>query len=202
MLHRCGMPGGALECCTRSDTPSRVGERHRGSPPVDRGLRASCNCFAGSQRRNDELCQFEAVGRYNCSGTIYYTDPKPDLRHYAAMIGAMEARAGYSASALAPNLFPQRPASAACSLSSPSSRRSSSCRQRPRRPAPVAAAAAAAGGPPPRPAAAGRGLVAAGPASPPPDYAAIDARPLNRLVYSLFRNRMAQAIGADSKLEG
>ena len=44
--------------------------------------------------------------------------------------------------------------------------------------------------------------MAAGPASPPPDYSAIDAQPLNRLVYTLFRKRMAQAIGADSQLEG
>lgn len=66
----------------------------------------------------------------------------------------------------------------------------------------MAAAAAAAGGPPQRPAAAAGGLVAAGPAAPPPSYAAIDAQPLNRLVYSLFRKRMAQAIGTDSQLEG
>ena len=46
------------------------------------------------------------------------------------------------------------------------------------------------------------GLVAAGPASSPPDYAAIDAQPLNRVVYGLFRQRMVQAVGNDSKLEG
>lgn len=46
------------------------------------------------------------------------------------------------------------------------------------------------------------GLVAAGPATPPPDYSKIDAQPLNRAVYGLFRRRMVQAIGSDSKLEG
>ena len=42
----------------------------------------------------------------------------------------------------------------------------------------------------------------AGPSTPPPNYAAIDAQPLNRAVYTLFRRRMAQAIGSDSQLEG
>ena len=47
------------------------------------------------------------------------------------------------------------------------------------------------------------GLVRAGPSDAPPDYTAIDARPLNKIVYSLFRRRMAQALGGrDSTLEG
>ncbi|KAL4428507.1 hypothetical protein ABPG75_002596 [Micractinium tetrahymenae] len=69
-----------------------------------------------------------------------------------------------------------------------------------RRPHPVVAASSGRGGqaaPPPPP-----GLVAAGPATPPPDYSAIDAQPLNRAVYGLFRRRMVQAIGSDSQLEG
>lgn len=67
-------------------------------------------------------------------------------------------------------------------------------RSRPRHsPPPPLAAAAAAGE---------DGLVAAGPPTPAPDYAAIDAQPLNRVVYGLFRRRMAAAIGADSPLEG
>lgn len=73
-------------------------------------------------------------------------------------------------------------------------------RQGCRRCRPAAAAAAAEGS-------AGRlplldGLAAAGPASPPPDYSAIDTQPLNRAVYSLFRGRMVQAIGSDSQQEG
>lgn len=65
--------------------------------------------------------------------------------------------------------------------------------QQQRRGHPRAASAA-----PPPPA----GLVAAGPATPPPDYSAIDAQPLNRVVYGMFRRRMAQAIGSDSSLDG
>jgi hypothetical protein len=46
------------------------------------------------------------------------------------------------------------------------------------------------------------GLVAAGPATPAPEYSTIDAQPLNRVVYGLFRRRMVQAIGSDSQLDG
>lgn len=46
------------------------------------------------------------------------------------------------------------------------------------------------------------GLVSAGPGDTPPDYTAIDAQPLNRVVYALFRARMVAAVGADSPLEG
>jgi hypothetical protein len=42
----------------------------------------------------------------------------------------------------------------------------------------------------------------AGPATPPPTYNAIDAQPLNRVVYSLFRRKMADALGSDSDLQG
>ena len=42
----------------------------------------------------------------------------------------------------------------------------------------------------------------AGPADPPPSYQAIDAHPLNRLVFSLFRRKMADALGADSDIQG
>lgn len=51
-------------------------------------------------------------------------------------------------------------------------------------------------------AAAGSGLVAAGPTTARPDYTAIDSQPLNRVVYRLFRNKMVQAIGSDSSLDG
>lgn len=47
------------------------------------------------------------------------------------------------------------------------------------------------------------GLVQAGPRDPQPDYAAIDAAPLNRLVYTLFRAKMVAALGGqDSPLQG
>lgn len=46
------------------------------------------------------------------------------------------------------------------------------------------------------------GMVDAGPADAAPSYAAIDAQPLNRLVYSLFRAKMAAALGQDSPLQG
>lgn len=43
----------------------------------------------------------------------------------------------------------------------------------------------------------------AGPASPPPDYAAIDSAPLNRAVMALFRRKMVAALdGADSPADG
>lgn len=92
---------------------------------------------------------------------------------------------------------------ACCSVQRPAGARSAchhrSARQPRRRTAAVAAAQAAAGEPV-RPQQGG--LVVAGPASPPPDYSAIDAQPLNRVIYSLFRGRMAAAIGSDSQLEG
>lgn len=80
-------------------------------------------------------------------------------------------------------------------------RRHARSHPRTQRRSPVAAAAAGSGGgaaPPPAPG----GLVAAGPSSLPPDYSAIDAQPLNRAVYGLFRRRMVAAIGADSQLQG
>jgi hypothetical protein len=48
------------------------------------------------------------------------------------------------------------------------------------------------------------GFVDAGPRnSPQPDYTAIDAQPLNRLIYSLFRNKMVYALGGkDSSMKG
>lgn len=70
--------------------------------------------------------------------------------------------------------------------------------RRPSRQRPVCAAAAGSSGdgvPLQR-------LVAVGPGTPPPDYTAIDLHPLNRVVYSLFRARMVQAIGSDSQLKG
>ena len=45
-------------------------------------------------------------------------------------------------------------------------------------------------------------LRTAGPSDEPPDYSAIDAQPLNKLVYSLFRRRMAAAVGSDSPEQG
>jgi hypothetical protein len=56
---------------------------------------------------------------------------------------------------------------------------------------------AAAPLPPPAP-----GPRRAGPGTPPPSYAAIDAAPLNRLVYLLFRAKMAAQAGGDSPLPG
>lgn len=41
-----------------------------------------------------------------------------------------------------------------------------------------------------------------GPSDPPPDYSSIDKSPLNRVVYTLFRGRMAKALGTDSKMSG
>jgi len=47
------------------------------------------------------------------------------------------------------------------------------------------------------------GFVDAGPRDSQPDYSAIDAQPLNHLIYSLFRNKMVQALGGkDSPMEG
>jgi hypothetical protein len=47
------------------------------------------------------------------------------------------------------------------------------------------------------------GFVDAGPRDSQPDYSAIDAQPIHRLMYSLFRNKMAQALrGKDSPMEG
>jgi hypothetical protein len=47
------------------------------------------------------------------------------------------------------------------------------------------------------------GFVDAGPRDAQPDYTAIDAQPLNRLIYSLFRNKMVQALGGkDSPMQG
>ncbi len=47
------------------------------------------------------------------------------------------------------------------------------------------------------------GFVDAGPRDPQPDYTAIDAQPLNRIIYSLFRNKMVQALGGkDSPIPG
>eukprot|EP00887_Chlorella_sp_A99_P004934 scaffold4.g4934.t1 len=45
-------------------------------------------------------------------------------------------------------------------------------------------------------------LLAAGPSTPRPDYAALDAQPLNRAVYALFRRKMVAAVGADCSLQG
>ncbi|GBF91530.1 hypothetical protein Rsub_04270 [Raphidocelis subcapitata] len=42
----------------------------------------------------------------------------------------------------------------------------------------------------------------AGPAAAAPDYAGVDAQPLNRVVMALFRRKMAEAIGSDSQLQG
>ena len=42
----------------------------------------------------------------------------------------------------------------------------------------------------------------AGPSEPAPDYAAIDAAPLNRLIMALFRRKMVDALGKDSQLQG
>jgi hypothetical protein len=42
----------------------------------------------------------------------------------------------------------------------------------------------------------------AGPPTPPPDYSAIDAAPLNRAVMALFRAKMVAALGSDSEQEG
>jgi hypothetical protein len=47
------------------------------------------------------------------------------------------------------------------------------------------------------------GFVDAGPRDSQPDYSAIDAQPLNFIIYSLFRNKMVQALGGkDSSLKG
>lgn len=46
------------------------------------------------------------------------------------------------------------------------------------------------------------GLVAAGPSDAAPDYREIDAQPLNRVIYGLFRRRLAAAVGVESPLEG
>ena len=47
------------------------------------------------------------------------------------------------------------------------------------------------------------GFVQAGPRDPQPDYTAIDSQPLNRLIYSLFRNRMVHSLGGrDSQMQG
>jgi hypothetical protein len=53
-----------------------------------------------------------------------------------------------------------------------------------------------------RPAVRAAAFQQAGPQSPEPSYAAIEAQPLNRLVMQLFRNKMVAAIGEDSKLQG
>lgn len=45
-------------------------------------------------------------------------------------------------------------------------------------------------------------LRSVGPDSPKPDYAQLDSVPLNRIVYSLFRAKLAQALGRDSSMEG
>lgn len=47
------------------------------------------------------------------------------------------------------------------------------------------------------------GVRRAGPSTPKPDYAALDDQPLNKLVYSLFRAKMVNALGGkDSSMEG
>src|SRR5688500_13728835 len=47
------------------------------------------------------------------------------------------------------------------------------------------------------------GLVIAGPSDAAPSYAAIDATPLNRVVYTLFRNKMVASLdGQDSDQQG
>ena len=47
------------------------------------------------------------------------------------------------------------------------------------------------------------GYIDAGPKDPQPDYSSIDAQLLNRLIYTLFRNKMANALGGrDSEMEG
>ena len=47
------------------------------------------------------------------------------------------------------------------------------------------------------------GLLEAGPRDAQPEYTAIDASPLNRLIFSLFRNKMVAALdGNDSPLTG
>jgi hypothetical protein len=72
---------------------------------------------------------------------------------------------------------------------------SSAAPRPPRRPRLAPAGAAASDGTPPA-------LRQAGPQAPAPDYAPIDAQPLNRVVMALFRRKMVAAIGSDSQLEG
>jgi hypothetical protein len=119
--------------------------------------------------------------------------------------GAARPRARAAAAAATPHVAP---AAAAPEQQPPSPQqrrqRQQQPRQQPRRPRLAAPPSAAAGGSaaPADGAPAAQPLRAAGPGTPPPDYAAIDAQPLNRVVMALFRRKMVAAIGSDSQLEG
>jgi hypothetical protein len=71
------------------------------------------------------------------------------------------------------------------------------CPRAPRRPRLTLARAAG-----PLDGAAATQLRQAGPGTPAPSYAEIDAQPLNRVVMALFRRKMVESIGSDSQLQG
>ena len=49
---------------------------------------------------------------------------------------------------------------------------------------------------------AAEGLEQAGPGTPKPEYVSIDAKPLNRVIMALFRNKMEHAMGVSSSANG
>lgn len=148
----------------------------RRSPPAARPAGSS---FPARGSHLASIAPFINVRRTNCN-----------------MLGPASGACGPPSTTLASS-HPARLPFGACSSAAGTQRRShqQQRRWRQQRRSPVAAAAGDGRAAP-------AGLVAAGPAGPAPDYAAIDAQPLNRLVYSLFRGRMVQAIGADSTLKG